>query len=139
MSAGTVLVVDDEPTNIEILAVLLEREYEVAFATSGEQALGLVAAVKPDLILLDVMLPGLDGYGVCARLKQDPASADIPVVFITGLDRLEDETRAREAGAADYVTKPFSPPLIRACVRTQIALRRVRAELREPAVPDEVS
>jgi putative two-component system response regulator len=122
---GTVLIVDDEPTNIEILAVLLERDaYEVAFATTGEQALELVETVRPDLILLDVMLPGLNGYDVCARLKHNPATADIPVVFITGLDREEDQTRAREAGAADFVTKPFSPPAIRACVRKQIALRR---------------
>jgi diguanylate cyclase (GGDEF)-like protein len=121
------------------LTALLEPEYTVAVAMSGEEALARVAGVKPDLILLDVLLPGMDGYAVHARLKDDPASAAIPVVFISGRDHIEDETRGREAGAADYVTKPFQPAVVRSCVRNLIALRRARAELAGLAGQDDVS
>lgn len=117
----TVLVVDDEPTNVAILRALLERDYRVAVAASGEAALDLVAQAKPDLVLLDALLPGIDGFEVCARLKAQPANAAIPVVFMTGLDHAEDAARARAAGAVDYVTKPFDPRRIRACVREHIA------------------
>jgi CheY-like chemotaxis protein len=124
MSAGIVLVVDDEPTNIEIVAVLLERDgYEVTFATNGERALELVASVQPDLVLLDVMLPGIDGYAVCEHVKRDPATADIPVIFITGLDHVEDAARGLAAGGSGFLTKPFDPAAIRACVRDHIASR----------------
>jgi CheY-like chemotaxis protein len=132
-----VLVVDDEATNREILKAILERSVQVTFAESGEAALEHVAAAKPDVILLDVMLPGIDGYEVCARLKADPATADIPVIFISGLDHLEDETHARDAGAADYVAKPFSAKLVRAAVRNQLELVQARAQLAELAVVDE--
>jgi diguanylate cyclase (GGDEF)-like protein len=137
-SAGIVLIVDDEPTNTEILSVLL-RDYTLALASSGEDALAQVAAVRPDLILLDVLLPGMDGYAVNARLKEDPAYAAIPVVFISGLDQIEGEARGRGAGAVDYVTKPFNPALIRATVRNLIALRRARAELANLTGHDDVS
>jgi two-component system, sensor histidine kinase and response regulator len=135
----TILVVDDEPTNTDILSVLLRSEYNVAVAHSGEDALAQLATLKPDLILLDVQLPGMDGYAVNARLKADPALAGIPVAFISGQDHIEDETRGRDAGAADYVTKPFSPAVIRASVRNLIALRQARAELAELAGRDGVT
>jgi two-component system sensor histidine kinase/response regulator len=138
-SGGTILVVDDESTNTEILSALLGREYTVIVASSGEEALAVAGREKPDLILLDVLLPGMDGYAVNARLKDDLAIRDVPVVFISGLDHVEDEARGREAGAADYVTKPFNPALIRASVRNLIALRRARIELAQLAGRDDVS
>ena len=124
MSAGIVMVVDDEPINIEILAVILEQDpYEVVFATSGERALELVPTARPDLILLDVMLPGIDGYTVCERLKRDPATAGIPVIFISGLDHPEDVVRGRAAGGSGFLTKPFNPAAIHACVHDHIGPR----------------
>jgi two-component system sensor histidine kinase/response regulator len=137
--ATTILVVDDEPTNTEILSALLRTEYNVAVAYSGEDALTQLATVKPDLILLDVQLPGMDGYAVNAQLKANPAHAAVPVVFISGQDHIEDETRGRDAGAADYVTKPFSPAVIRASIRNLISLRRARAELAELSGRDDVT
>ncbi len=83
------------------------------------------------------MLPGIDGYEVCERLRRDPATADIPVIFSSGLDHLEDETRGRDAGAADYIVKPFSPKIVRAAIRNQLELRRTRAQLAELATVDE--
>ena len=136
MHANTVLVVDDEPTNIEIVAAVLETEYEIAFATSGEHALELMPTVQPDIILLDVMLPGMDGHQVLAKLKADPHTAGIPVIFITGRDDHDDETHGLELGAADYITKPFSPTVIRARVRNQVELRRLRQELELLAASD---
>jgi diguanylate cyclase (GGDEF)-like protein len=133
---GTILVVDDELGNVEVLADLLGSEYEIVFATSGERALELAAQVKPDLVLLDVMMPGMDGYEVCRRLKQDVSSAAIPVIFITGLTDAEAETRGLELGALDYVTKPFTGPIVRQRVRNHIELKRARDEVTRLALTD---
>ena len=121
-----ILVVDDETINIELLADLLEDDYDVSFATGGEQALALAASDRPDLILLDVLMPGMDGYDVCARLKQDVTTAGIPVIFITALGDTEAETRGLDLGAVDYVTKPISPAIVRARIRNHIEVKRAR-------------
>jgi diguanylate cyclase (GGDEF)-like protein len=131
-----ILIVDDEVTNIEILNAALEDEYEICFATSGEEAIKTALAVLPDLILLDVLMPGIDGYEVCRRLKEDPLIADVPIIFTTGLDDQEAEIRGLSLGAIDYVTKPISPAIVRARVRNHIELKKMRDELAELAVTD---
>jgi diguanylate cyclase (GGDEF)-like protein len=135
-SGGTILIVDDDSGNIEVLADLLESEYEVVFATSGAQALELVHRSAPDLVLLDVMMPGMDGYELCAHLKGDGETADIPVIFITGLDDAAAETRGLELGAVDYVTKPFSPAIVRMRVRNHMELKRSRDAITQLAITD---
>ena len=104
-----ILIIDDEISNIEILSAVLEDEHEISFATSGAEALEIAGSVMPDLILLDVLMPGMDGYEVCRRIKGDPLLADVPVIFTTALGNQESERRGLELGAIDYVTKPFSP------------------------------
>jgi len=118
----TILVVDDTPENIDVLRGILADTYKVKAATSGPRALSICAKAPPDLVLLDVMMPDMDGYEVCRRLKQDAATRAIPVIFVTAKSEVEDETRGFELGAVDYITKPVSPPLVRARVRTQLAL-----------------
>ena len=108
-----IMVVDDEIANIELIAAVLEEDYEIIFARSGEQAIDIARKAMPDLILLDVVMPGLDGYETCRRIKQDPDLADVPVIFTTGLDAVEDEVRGLAAGAIDYVTKPVQPVALR--------------------------
>ena len=116
----TILLVDDEVANIEILSAALEDDYELCFAISGEEALHLARTVLPDLILLDVMMPGMDGYEVCRRLKSDPLVADVPVIFTTALGEQEAEVRGLQVGAIDYVTKPVSPSILLARVRNHL-------------------
>ncbi|MBK1721263.1 diguanylate cyclase domain-containing protein [Thiocystis violacea] len=130
----TVLIVDDVTANIEVLIGALESDYEIQFATSGEETLELLAAEeKPDLVLLDVMMPGMDGYEVCRRLKVSPATQDIPIIFVTAKNEIEDETLGFDLGAVDYVTKPFSLPSVRARVRTHVRLKR-QADLLESLI-----
>ncbi len=137
MSArATVLIVDDEVSNIEIMNAVLEDYYEISFATSGAQALEVARSVLPDLILLDVMMPGLDGYEVCSRLKSDRLLADVPVIFTTGLDDQDAEVRGLSLGAIDYVTKPINPIVLRARVSNHIELKRLRDQLAQMAVTD---
>lgn len=130
------LVVDDDVTNITILAHLLDTEYDMVFATSGPDALDLAQSARPDVILLDVMMPGMDGYEVCTRLKADSTTANIPVIFITGLDDIEAESRGLELGALDYVTKPFNPGVVRARVRNHVELKQARDVLLSLAATD---
>lgn len=126
----TILLVDDSPSNLAVLGSLLAPHYDVLSARSGEQALELAAAAtKPDLILLDVVMPGMDGYDVLAGLRGNPATRDIPVIFVTGLDSTAEEEKGLELGAVDYITKPYRPPIILARVRTQIELKRSRDRL----------
>src|SRR5690242_16117784 len=126
----SLLVVDDAPANIQIVHSILKDRYKVRVATDGTRALELVkAAPRPDLILLDVMMPGMNGYEVCTRLKADPETKDIPVIFLTDQTSAEDETRGFEVGAVDYVHKPFSPAVVKARVRSHILLREARAQL----------
>jgi diguanylate cyclase (GGDEF)-like protein len=131
-----VLVVDDDASNISILAHLLEAEYDVVFATNGSEALELARATPPDLILLDVMMPGMDGYEVCRQLKASTITANIPVIFITGLDEHKAESRGLELGAVDYVTKPFNVGVVRARVRTHIDLKQAHDALISLAATD---
>jgi len=126
----TLLLVDDEPANIQIVNSILKDEYKIRVATTGAKALELVAATPlPDLILLDVVMPEMDGYEVCTRLKTAPETKDIPVVFLTGQTETSDETRGFEVGAVDYIHKPFSPAVVQARVHTHLTLRGVRQQL----------
>ena len=119
-----ILIVDDERFNLNTLHALLKDDYKVMVATSGEQALKAAVTGRPDVILLDITMPGMDGYEVCRRLKDDPLTANLPVIFITGLTDADDETRGLELGAADYITKPFNLSVVRARVRTQLRLKQ---------------
>ena len=126
----TVLVVDDAPANIQVVNSILKDTYKIRIATNGAKALELVAvAPPPDLILLDIMMPGMDGYEVCTRLKDDPGTKDIPVIFLTGQTETADETRGFEVGAVDYIHKPFSPAVVKARVQTHLVLRGIREQL----------
>lgn len=118
------LIVDDTPANIEILYKILKSEYDVLFAKSGADGVRLVREQLPDLILLDIMMPGMDGYQVCAALKEDPLTAKIPVIFVTAMGNEEDEAKGLELGAIDYLTKPISPPIVLARVRNHLDLKR---------------
>ncbi len=125
-----VLIVDDEPINLKVMADLLRDSYGLIVAKDGPQALArLAGGPLPDLILLDVMMPGMDGVEVCRRLKEDARTRDLPVIFITAMGQVHDETRGFDVGAVDYITKPISPPVVLARVRTHIALREARRAL----------
>jgi putative two-component system response regulator len=124
-----ILAVDDEASNLQLLRQILQDHYRLRFAKDGPRALDLAREEVPDLILLDVMMPGMSGYEVCAALKADPALAAVPVIFVTALNDTSDEVEGFEAGAVDYITKPVSPPIVRARVRTHLSLVRME-ELR---------
>jgi len=126
----TVLLVDDEPANLQIVNSILKDTYKTRIATNGAKALELANQdPAPDLILLDVMMPEMDGYEVCSRLKSDDRTRDIPVIFLTGQTEIDDETRGFEVGAVDYIHKPFSPAVVQARVRTHLVLRGIRNQL----------
>ncbi len=125
-----VLVVDDTPENIEVLRQLLRADYTIHAAISGEKGLEIARKLpQPDIILLDIMMPGIDGYEVCRQLKNDPLTAHIPVVFISALDQVGHETLGLELGAVDYIRKPFEPVLVKARVRNHLVLKRYEQEL----------
>ena len=127
----TILIVDDTPENISVLSALLKDRYRTKVATSGFKALEIASgAAAPDLILLDIMMPGIDGYETCRRLKQDVATAEIPVIFLTARSQIEDEELGLKVGAVDYITKPISPPIVMARVRTHLALKSAQQFLR---------
>ena len=126
----TILVVDDTPANIAVLVGALGGDYNTKVATTGRRALELVAAGRPDLILLDIMMPEMDGYEVCRRLKADPASADIPVIFVSAKTEVEDETQGLALGAVDYIHKPFSPPIVKARLKSHLALATAQESLK---------
>ncbi|GAB2176777.1 response regulator [Dongia sp. agr-C8] len=120
----TILAVDDAPVNLSLITGLLKSHYRVKVANSGEKALRIVHSdLPPDLVLLDVMMPDLDGIEVCRRLKEDPRTRHIPVIFLTAMTKSEDERIGLEAGAVDYITKPISPPILLARVRTHLQLK----------------
>ena len=120
----TVLVVDDTPDNLSLMSGLLKDDYKVKVANNGEKALKIAASdAPPDLILLDIMMPGMDGYEVCQALKFNPATRDIPVIFLTAKAEVEDEKKGLELGAVDYLTKPVSPPIVMARVKNHLALK----------------
>lgn len=125
---GTVLIVDDVETNTAILASMLGQDYVVLTAASGAEALEIIRSARPDLVLLDIMMPGMDGYEVCRRLKADPETRDILVIFITAMNEDADEELGLSIGAIDYVTKPFSLPIVRARVRNHL-ISKTRSDL----------
>jgi diguanylate cyclase (GGDEF)-like protein len=125
-----ILVVDDSPTNLAILNVILREIYQVISANNGADALSLAASEEPDLIILDIMMPGMDGYEICDRLKANPFTRDIPVMFVTSMDQERQEAKGLALGAVDYIAKPVSPPIVLARVRNQLELKRQRDVLR---------
>ncbi len=128
----TILVVDDTPDNLALMSSLLKDTYKVKIANGGEKALRIAASdPPPDLILLDIMMPGMDGYEVCRRLKRDPETMNIPVIFLTARSEMEDEKKGLELGAVDYITKPISPPIVMARVKNHLALKAMADFLRD--------
>ena len=129
---ATILVVDDTPDNLSLMSELLKDRYKVKVANNGEKSAQVRAGRrKPDLILLDIMMPGLSGYDVIRELKADPATRDIPVIFLTAMSAAEDEKKGLEMGAVDYITKPISPPIVLARVKTQLQNKAVADFLRD--------
>ena len=119
----TVLVVDDTPENITLMSGILGDHYRIKVALSGEKALSIAQSDKqPDIILLDIMMPEMDGYEVCRRLKANASTADIPIIFVTAMTDINDETQGLSLGAVDYISKPVSPPLVLARVKAQLKL-----------------
>jgi PleD family two-component response regulator len=125
-----ILIVDDTTENIKILTALLREMYTIFFAKNGRSALKLARSKAPDLILLDIVMPEMDGFEVCRALQADPETSGIPVIFVSARREEVDETRGFEAGAVDYIIKPFSPPIVKARVKTHLRLRKAVAELR---------
>jgi len=117
-----ILIVDDEPVNLKVLNNILKDAYKLTFAKSGQEALRLVNKEKPDLILLDVMMPGMTGYDVCEYLKKQPLYQSIPIIFVTALSDTIDEAKGLNMGAADYISKPVSPAVVKARVKTHLSL-----------------
>ena len=129
LSECSVLIVDDTEENVDILVGALSDSYDLAVAMDGMSALEAVAHEPPDLILLDIMMPGMDGYEVCQRLKADPGTVNIPIIFLTAMSDIASKTRAFETGAVDYVTKPFEIAEVKARVLTHLTLKLARQEL----------
>jgi signal transduction histidine kinase len=125
------LLVDDQPSNIQVLHQIFKADYEVYMATSGEQALAFCANQLPDLILLDVIMPGIDGHQVCTELKADARTRDIPVIFVTGHSNPADETEGLRLGAVDFIPKPVNAPVVRARVHMQLMLRQSLRQVQE--------
>ncbi len=127
-----ILVVDDVPINIHVVSLALNSDYEIIVAQDGSTALELAhRSDKPDLILLDVVMPHMGGFEVCRRLKESEATRDIPVIFVTAKNETGDEEQGFRLGAADYITKPFEPPIVRARVKTHLELKFKREELEQ--------
>jgi putative two-component system response regulator len=125
-TTAKILVVDDEPNNLQVINQILAKQYQLLFAKSGERAIELAKQQQPQLILLDVMMPDMDGFEVCRLLKLDEATSKIPVIFVTAMSDVEDESRGFELGAVDYITKPVSPATVRARVATHLSLVSVK-------------
>ena len=129
-SRQTLLVVDDEATNLQVLRHTLQDEYRLLFAKDGYKALELAQADRPDLILLDIMMPGLSGYDVCTALKQDSSTTSIPIIFVSALAEADNEMLGLKLGAVDYISKPYNPGIVKARVRTHLSLVQAQ-ELRD--------
>ncbi len=131
----TILIVDDTQENILVLSEVLESDYLTKAAIDGERALKIAfAAEPPDLVLLDVMMPGMSGYEVCKRLKENPDTRHIPVIFVTAMNEVDDETKGLELGAVDYITKPISPPIVKARVKAHLERYEQKRELERMVV-----
>ncbi|WP_083901025.1 diguanylate cyclase domain-containing protein [Azospirillum sp. B4] len=131
-----ILVVDDDPLNIRLLHLVLGQQHDVYMATSGEQALALSVEIKPDVILLDVIMPGMDGHEICRRLKANPVTMEIPVIFITAQNNEAEEVRGLELGAVDFIRKPINAVILQARLRTHVTLKRQGDILRTMASVD---
>jgi phosphoserine phosphatase RsbU/P len=133
MASESILLVDDNPTNLQMLFQLLEKSVgcKLLVAKNGEAALTIARKTKPDLILLDIMMPGIDGFEVCRRLKADPAASPIPVIFLSALDETADKVRGLQLGAVDYVSKPFQAEEVIARVNTHLTIHRLSREVQE--------
>ena len=132
-SHPVVLVIDDSPENLVLMSTLLKDRYKVKVANSGDRGLELARSASPDIILLDIMMPVMDGYAVCEQLKRDPATAHIPVIFLTARAESDDEKHGLELGAVDYITKPISPPIFLMRIQNHLALKRAADFLRDKA------
>ena len=130
------LIVDDSPTNLRFLAHVLHNMGEIFFATDGPSALKIARDKQPDLILLDVEMPGMSGYDVCLQMKQDPLLSDAAIIFVTSHQSMVHEVRALEVGAVDFISKPLNPPIVRARVRTHLTLKQQSDKLRRLANRD---
>jgi diguanylate cyclase (GGDEF)-like protein len=130
------LIVDDDPYNIHLLANIFNNDYDISFATDGKKALEMALKEKPDLILLDVVMPEMNGYDVCRELKGNPATLEIPIIFVTAHSDAAEEIRGLEIGAADYISKPFCPAIIKIRVKNQIELKQLQDKLVELATTD---
>jgi len=127
-----ILIVDDSPVNIKLLNGILRQDYQISVATNGKDALEIVnLKEQPQLILLDIIMPEMDGYEVCRRLQANPQTCDIPVLFVTAMSEIEDETKGLELGAVDYLTKPIRPAIVQARVKTHLKLKRHQDHLAE--------
>jgi len=126
---GKILIVDDTPSNVKLLSMMLAQKYDIRTVTNGRQALSEVSVVMPDLILLDIQMPDIDGYEVCQKLKANDSTHDIPIIFISGLDEVLDKVKAFEVGGVDYVTKPFQIKEVLARVQNQITIRQLQKQL----------
>ena len=130
--AFTILIVDDAPHNLQLLGELLSTDYEILIATNGEEAIKRAKGdTPPDLILLDIMMPGMDGYDVCRALKSEPTTESIPIIFVTAKDEVDDEAKGLAMGAVDYIAKPFSPAIIQARIKTHLKLKMQADKLAE--------
>jgi diguanylate cyclase (GGDEF)-like protein len=131
-----ILIVDDQRLNVQLLTDILKDHYDLAIASDGERAIEICERRPPDLVLLDVQMPGMDGYEVCRRLKASAATREIPVVFVTARDSVDDQIKGLDAGAVDFITKPVHAPIVRARTRTHILLKQHADRLRELALTD---
>ena len=125
-----ILIIDDSIEHIKILISLLEDLYDIHFAKNGKHGLELLAATSPDLILLDILMPEMDGFEVCQEIKKTDKGKETPLIFISARGEDEDETRGLELGAIDYITKPFNPAIVRARIRNHLQLRAAMEELK---------
>ncbi len=130
-----ILIVDDVSKNIQLLGNILRKEnYQISFASQGEQALSMISDVKPDLILLDIMMPGMDGYEVCEKLKSNMETNEIPVIFLTAKTEITDIVKGLQSGAVDFISKPFNSAELLARINTHLELKQAKKELKNYAV-----
>ncbi len=129
-SKKTILLVDDHPAIIDFLVLILSTEYNIMVATSGKEAI-IKAMQQPDLILLDIVMPDMDGYEVCRKIKNAPALSNIPIIFVTGMNEPEDEIKGLSIGAVDYFIKPMHAAITLARIKNHLELKEIRDELQE--------
>lgn len=135
----TVLAIDDEPTNLFVIRQILRDDYRVLAAVAEQDGIAIAKAQHPDIVLLDVIMPGVGGYEVCRILKSDPATSLIPIIFVSAMDGVEDEAKGLGLGAVDYITKPVRPAILRARIRTHLALKSYQDKLRDLSLRDDLT